>query len=130
MAKNERLTDVHRAFIHTAGFSAGIVPMENTEHDMRRALSLLPEEEQKKMKRKFRKLWRKLLRAEKQKPGRTKNQAANTERSVGKGKKIPTKAERNARKRLVATHLEETVVQPMLEKMHKLPKRAATKTDD
>ena len=128
MAKNNRLTDAHRAFIHTAGFAAGIVPIEDSTHDMRRAFASLPEEEQRKLKRKFRKMWRKILRAKVGDSGGKKKQSL--EMAYGKGAKIPTKHQRNARKQLVAAHLEEEVVKPMLEQFQNMPKKKAKpKTD-
>jgi len=53
------LKEVERALVHSVMFSAGILPMEKTTLDMRRALQQLPPEEARALKRKFRKLWRK-----------------------------------------------------------------------
>ena len=130
MAKNDRLTDAERAFIHAAGFQAGIVPIEVHTHDMRRALAGLPDEEARKLKRKFRKLWRKIMRA-KNGASKTTGQKTKLQSQLGLGKKIPTKGERNARKELVAKTLHDEKVKPMLEQFHKSPKRKdKNATDD
>ena len=53
------LRDVDRTFIQTVMFQCGILPMEKTDLDMRRALAQMTPEDARIVKRKFRKLWRK-----------------------------------------------------------------------
>lgn len=103
--------DVDRALISAAGFESGIVPIEHPEHDMTRILSQLPAEESLKMKRRFRKLWRKMVKAEK-KPG----VQAGLARQAGMGAKKPTKAQKLARKRLVYAQLWREIIAPALER--------------
>lgn len=43
---------------------AGIMPTENWHHDMNRLMGALSPDEQRRLRRKFRKLWRKALKAE------------------------------------------------------------------
>lgn len=61
--KNQLMSDAERMFVHTVMFQAGIVPMENAAMDVRRALQDVDPDAARKLKRKFRKLWRKAMRA-------------------------------------------------------------------
>lgn len=108
----EQFRDVDRALLSAAGFEAGIIPIEQPEHDMTRVLAQLSPEDAQKMKRKFRKLWRKMVREKKDAP-RMQAAIAN---QAGMGAKKPTKAQKLARKRLVFNKLWEEVVAPALEK--------------
>lgn len=98
-------------------FEAGILPMEKTTLDMRRALQQLSPEEARVLKRKFRKAWRKAMRKEVGNPtgkrAEAKAQAAKTR--LGVGKHVPSRAERNARKQLVFDQFWEEIIGPLIE---------------
>lgn len=96
-------------------FEQGIVPNENHWYDMRRVFKQLPPEEVTKLKRKFRKLWRQAMRDEENaNPIGWRSQ--NVKQRLGVGKRIPSRAERNARKQMVFNKLWKEVILPMLEK--------------
>jgi hypothetical protein len=110
------LRDVDRAFIHAVMFESGIIPMEKTTLDMRRALQQLDPEEARTLKRKFRKLWRKAM---KQEIGDPKSKRADVKETAAKqkygvGKHVPSRTERNARKQLVFDQMWEQYIVPML----------------
>lgn len=112
----ENLRDVDRALIQTVMFQCGILPMEKTDLDMRRALSQLPPEEARVLKRKFRKLWRKAMRADVGNGNaRSAREKAATDK-FGIGKHVPSRSERNARKKLVFDKLWESVIEPLVKK--------------
>jgi len=115
--KPTNLRDVDRAFIQAVMFESGILPMEKTTLDMRRALHQLSPEEARKLKRKFRKLWRKAMRKEvgdpKGKRAEAKEQATKTR--LGVGKHVPSRAERNARKQLVFDQFWQEIIGPLIE---------------
>ena len=69
-------------------FKAGIVPIEDPSNDFRRMLKQLPPEEARRLKRKFRKLWR-------------KNLSPSNKNRAGLGKRTPSRAEKTYRKKLV-----------------------------
>ena len=52
---NDTLLDILKS---TAYHTLGIVPIDSTHHDVNKLLDSLPPEEARKMRRKFRKLWR------------------------------------------------------------------------
>lgn len=110
------LRAVDRAIIQAVMFEKGVVPMEKTDLDMRRALQQLPPDEARALKRKFRKLWRKAL---KQKAGAGKSQPAREtalKTKLGVGKHVPSRAERNARKQLVFEQLWADEIGPLIER--------------
>lgn len=113
----KNLRDVDRAFIQAVMFELGILPMEKTTLDMKRALSQLSDDEARQLKRKFRKMWRKAMRKEVGNPkGRnaaTKESAAKSR--LGVGKHIPSRAERNARKQLVFDQVWKELIAPLIE---------------
>ena len=110
------LREVDRAFIQTVMFQLGILPMEKTDLDMRRPLKQLSPEEARMLKRKFRKLWRKAMRAEIGN-GRSANVREETAKArYGVGKHVPSRTQRNARKQLVFNVLWESVIEPMLKR--------------
>src|SRR5579863_7974727 len=93
------LRDVDRAFIHAAMFENGILPMEKTTLDMHRALSQLSPEEARTLRRKFRKAWRKAMRAELGTNNKKRDLLEkNAKAKYGVGKRVPSRSERNARK--------------------------------
>lgn len=111
----QNLRDVDRAFIQAVMFQLGILPMEKTDLDMRRALTQLPPEEARTLKRKFRKLWRKAMRAEVGNGPKTRStREASAKSKYGVGKHVPSRAERTARKKLVFDLLWEDYIEPMI----------------
>lgn len=112
------LRDVDKALVHHVMFSEGIVPIEQVEHDIRRTLKNVTPEEARKLKRKFRKLWRKIaksqLNAEKN-SSRFAALKASADRHLGKGKRVPSRWERTERKRLVFNALWHDKVSPLLD---------------
>jgi hypothetical protein len=111
------LRAVDRAFIQTVMFELGILPMERTTLDMRRALEQLDADEARQLKRKFRKMWRKAMRKEVGNPkGRNSTTKERVTRSrLGVGKHIPSRAERNARKQLVFDQVWKELIAPLIE---------------
>lgn len=122
--KNDHITTPERMMTYTAAFQEGIVPMEVTRMDVRRALKDLPPEDARKMKRKFRKLWRKLARQAGDQ--RTMNDVElNKPAPVSASKQgtKPTKRAKLRRKELVQTYLFTEHVAPMLEKFKKIERK-------
>jgi len=78
---------------------AGIAPTSLETLDFNRVLDALPSEEARKMRRKFRKLWRKLA-----SKGRTAQKKA-----VGLGASNPTRQNKRARQALVRSKIMENV---------------------
>lgn len=112
--KNPNLTDAARAFIHSAGFAEGIVPMEDTRMDVRRALECLPADESRKMKRKFRKLWRKQAERLKANPRESLSNLMTPNQA-------PSRLQKQARKDAVWTTIQKARVEPMLEQFKNIP---------
>ena len=113
MNKPKTLRDVDRALIQTVMFQAGILPMEKTDLDMRRLLQQLPPDEARILRRKFRKMWRKAMAdsvGETPKTG-SEEQAKKT---LGVGKQVPSRAERNARKQLVFDRIWRDIIAPLV----------------
>jgi hypothetical protein len=112
----KNLRDVDRAFIHAVMFELGILPMESTTLDMERALKQLSPDEQRQLKRKFRKMWRKAMKKEvgspKGKRADAKELLAKTR--LGVGKKTPSRQELNARKQLVFDQVWNAYIAPLI----------------
>ena len=82
---------------------------------MRRALAQMTPEDARIVKRKFRKLWRKAMKAEiGDKPRSKKAREESAKTKYGVGKHVPSRAERNARKKLVFDLLWTQVIAPMI----------------
>lgn len=64
MKPRKELRDVDRTFIQAVMLQCGILPMEKTTLDMRRALAQLSPEEALILRRKFRKIWRRVMQDE------------------------------------------------------------------
>jgi len=117
----KQLRDVDRALIQAVMFQLGILPMESTELDMRRVLQEFDPGEARTFRRKFRKVWRQAMKASLAAGGEpmTKSQEQQEERvkrSLGVGKQVPSRAERNARKKLVFDKLWREAIGPMLQR--------------
>ena len=115
----QNLRDVEKTLIQAVHLQVGILPMEKTELDMRRALQQMPPDDARKAKRRFRKLWRRAMQDVLVAGGApmTKSQSNAedaTKRRLGVGKQVPSRAERNARKQLVFNQLWATVIEPLV----------------
>lgn len=108
--KNDQ-TDIDRIMIQTVMIEEGIVPILDPSLDMRRALASLSPEDARKARRKFRKLWRKALKKE-----MADRKSAYSGITLGKGKKVPSKAERLRRKQAVLNKLWQECIHAMVEK--------------
>lgn len=120
------LRDVERTFVQVIMFEAGIVPMEKTGLDMRRALNQLDPAEARQLRRKFRKLWRKAA-ARAVAQGSMGKEAAKGK--LGLGKKVPSRSERNARKQLVFDELWTSLIGPMVRRFDNAGKETTTVDD-
>lgn len=90
------------ALAHQEAYDAGIVPPDSRFlHDMRRNLSQLPPEESRKLRRKFRKLWRKLARGNQDVTASDLIKGSETAVRTGLGCKNPTQNHSIARKSAV-----------------------------
>lgn len=83
------LLDVLRS---TAYHNLGIVPITDTSSDVNQVLAQLPPEEARKMRRKFRKLWRAAVKSSRGK------YRTSMEKHTGFGATIPNKTHRRCRK--------------------------------
>lgn len=99
---------IDRMLIMTTMLNMNVLPLEFINHDMRRVLAQLPVDVARTMRRKFRKLWRR----EVKKDG-PRAQASH----VGLGKQVPSRNERNERKRLVFEALWHDVIGPLVMKV-------------
>jgi len=95
----------------TAYLELGIAPIEYAVHDYGKLLEGLPPEEARAAKRKFRKIWRSLV-----KQGDPKL-AHTWSRQLGLGAPSPTKQQKNARKREVHRRVMLEQVLPTLKKI-------------
>jgi hypothetical protein len=112
----EDLLEHERALLHTLMFKAGLIPIDASHHDMRRALNQLPHDEARAVKRKFRKAWRKLVKSLTSKV--TSKRKKILEEVYGVGKKNPSRSARQARKQAVLQHFLK-IVEPIINGMNK-----------
>lgn len=112
------LKDHERAVLTALMFERGLIPIDNTSHDMSRALDQLTPEDARKLKRKFRKVWRRLARQEALKMGRKEPETWMKQR-YGAGKTNPSRVDREARKRAVQEHFYRDLTRPLLDKFEK-----------
>lgn len=105
--KNDVVSDIRRFVIHTVMMEAGIVPLEDPYADVNRALRDIDPEEARRLKRKFRKLWRKACRKEKSyKPAsQSRNEAIDKKYGVGS----PRPSRRNCRNRKLSVYFALTI---------------------
>lgn len=99
--------DVERFFTYQVYLQEGIVPIEKSG-DMNKALDTMSPEQAIKMKRKFRKMWRKAVKSE------FLQKEADPEfvkhwYGLDNGGRVPTRAQKNSRKQLVKSLVEEKV---------------------
>lgn len=98
------LSLLEKTLLQNAMFQLGIVPIEDPSMDFRKYLSQLPPDEATKLKRKFRKLWRKLARKTQKKSW------------YGLSGKNPNKRERFNRKQDIFMEIMSTVVKPAVKR--------------
>ncbi len=107
----------------------GIVPIEG-EHvsvDMNRALKGIDPDEARKMRRKFRKLWRKAVRAGSPSPARLQQLSATT----GYGSKsAPGKQEKRARKQLVYKTVFNEKIKPLFKEVNDIKRKPSPDAED
>lgn len=96
---------------NTAYHELGIAPIEYTVHDYSKLLKDLPPEEARALKRKFRKVWRSIV---KQGDPRLADLRG---RQMGLGATSPTKQQKNSRKREVHRRVMLDLVLPTLKKI-------------
>lgn len=121
-----QFNSLDKALIYSTMFELGVIPMENPVHDMNIPLQNLSPEDVLRIKRKFRKLWRKCLK------NKIKNFFASNGKippwirekyfktALGFGKNNPSKIEKLSRKRLVLDHIWKQKILPTLEKIDKI----------
>lgn len=102
-----------RMFIHYVALELGIVPLEDVDVDIRTGLSQLSPEEARRMKRKFRKLWRRYAREEE---GRSVYNKKYARMRLGMGTRVPSRAQKKARKELVRRRLWEEFIAPQIKR--------------
>lgn len=118
----KELRDVERTFVQVVMFEVGIIPMEKTALDMRRALKQLEPDEARKARRRFRKVWRRAAAAAIAQGSMPESAAKGR---LGMGKKVPSRMERNARKQLVFDELWAAAIGPMVQRFDNASKEAA-----
>ena len=91
--------------------SLGIVPIEWAGHDINKVLASLPPDEARKMRRKFRKLWRKF--AKKPAKGRSHKYIEQ----LGLGAPEPTRRQKTSRKQEVGFRVILDVVNPAMDNL-------------
>ena len=92
----------------TFALEHGIIPSETFSQDMQAELDKLTPEQAQIAKRKFRKLWRRVVR------DGDKTILKMRETQTGKGKRLPSRAEKLHRKFLVQHYIEDKFVAPAL----------------
>jgi hypothetical protein len=111
--KNDSLNDIQRMVIHDVMFKEGIIPMEDPKMDVRRVLEGVPEEEARKYKRKFRKMWRKAMKEQaNDKPDSTKKHVVSTFTKKGAS---PTRSQKLQRKMAVFEDLLKNKISPVVQ---------------
>lgn len=116
MKLNKSQSDVERSIMQIAMLDMGIIPIENTSFDMKRVLGEINDPaESRMMRRKFRKTWRKISAMQVAKGDVSAKSAKAT---LGLGKRVPSKTERNARKKMVYDAVWKTVVVPMIDRLN------------
>lgn len=104
-------------------FQMGIVPIEDPTLDFRRVFKDMNQDEARKLKRKFRKLWRKIMArdvAAKASKGGTQSKELIDKRAdaikapYGAGKTVPSRAERTYRKRQAYELIWKELIAPMI----------------
>jgi hypothetical protein len=137
---------VDKAFVQSVMFELGVIPIQEIAHDMRVPLKQLDPVEARVLKRKFRKLWRKYsgiigsanvvaaanspLKKDYSPSGDHVKKLIRDRKLMGAGKRIPSREERQERKRLVYTRIWHDIVSPMLDRFEASAKQNATPAID
>jgi len=98
-----------KIMIEAAYHELGIAPISYATYDFNKILSSLSFEEARKMKRKFRKIWRKCAKNAKY--------SSQYRKQLGIGTQSPSKAQKMNRKREVVRHVIVDIVAPVVKKM-------------
>jgi hypothetical protein len=114
---NPYMKPTERLLIHKACFDEGIIPIEVEQSDMTVALSQLPPDEARKLKRKFRKLWRREARKCNVDLKSDAWSAHYAQRTWGKSGQHPSRFQKINRKRAVLQKIRREKVNPILEKI-------------
>lgn len=102
----------------TAMFDVGIVPLVHADLDVNKLMADFPPDEQRKMKRKFRKLWRQVYKNElRKKAGEQQFFKETLDQSWGVGSSQPSIYASRKRKRRVKSVLQALHVWPLYKKM-------------
>lgn len=111
--------DLHRLAAQTVYHTLGIVPISSVDlrHDFNRYLATLSPEDARRMKRKFRKLWR----AAAKKPPKFVSDRHIAK--LGLGSPQPTREEKLARKAEVSRRVSVERIMPLKKMMNKLPEQ-------
>lgn len=109
----KKTSDVEETLIKSAMLNLGIVPYTNAFDNIGTMLSNSSPEEKQKMQRKFRKIWKKF-----DKILSKKSNKINVD--IIKSKSPPTLQEKRRRKQIVLSHIQNTLVKPLIESMTKL----------
>jgi hypothetical protein len=110
--KNEYTSPIRRFVTHAVMLQAGIVPMEIVGADINRCLAGLDPADARRMKRKFRKMWRSILR--RQAAGKNSpNHRRALAKKFGLGAQRPTRAIRLHRQCAVAFDLIINKIDPL-----------------
>jgi hypothetical protein len=110
------MTNEHdRMLLNAIWYMMGIAPIEPVSNDVGIALSSLPPDEALVMKRKFRKIWRTLV---KKRLGKSKVNKSATMKAFGLfpeevGSTPPTRSQKLNRKRMVLNHVCQDILLPM-----------------
>jgi hypothetical protein len=106
------MNEVERLFIYHSMISAGIIPLEDPDVNVNKVLKTLSPEDAKKLKRKFRKLWRRLA-------------SRHTDERYdpcGIGAQKPSRWQKYARKDIVRKYFWSTFVEPNSKKVQAMPR--------
>ncbi|HAN16498.1 MAG TPA: hypothetical protein DCP73_13255 [Chloroflexi bacterium] len=105
--------ETDKLLMTTMWLSLGVAPLDTVHFDINKMLAGLPPDEARKMRRKFRKLWRKYTKR-KMSEAKGVSHKQTAVREVGLGEQSPTRAQRNHRKRAVYWGLRKDVLEPLI----------------
>lgn len=87
---------------------AGLMPWESNTHDINKLLEGFSPEESRKMRRKFRKIWRKELKRREEENAKRNTMGRDDKKRLGLGATKPTKEQRKARRSMIKDVFMET----------------------
>ena len=106
------VNETDRVLMTTVWLSLGVAPLDNVNFDINKMLACLPPDEARRMRRKFRKLWRKYAKRDIS-AAKTGVSKRNVQAYMGIGEEKPTRAQRNNRKRTVFWGIRKDVLEPL-----------------